>query len=109
MIAQGHRRERHAHGICLSSRTEPASSEIADQLLEGALDVRLINIRVADTMRRAQSRDDPAQVYPHTKCADPVATIGSRAARADSTGREGHARLVGGLPLTMTRALGLLA
>jgi hypothetical protein len=88
-------------------------AEVADQLLDGTPDVRLINIRVADTMRRAQSGDHPADVHSHTKCAETVAPIGSRAARAESTGRKGRAlalaRLVGGLPLTIKRSLGVLA
>src|SRR5262245_34056096 len=64
MIAQRHRRERHAHAFSLSSRTEPPVAEVADQLLDGTPDIRLI-IRVADTMRRAQSGDHPAHVDSH--------------------------------------------
>jgi hypothetical protein len=83
-------------------------------LLDGAPNVRLIiNIRVVDTMRRAESGDHPAHVHSHAKCADPVAPIGPRSSRADSTGGKRRAltfgSLVTSLPLTMTRALGLLS
>jgi hypothetical protein len=71
-------------------------AEVSDQLLDRALEARLIKIRVADTMRRAQSGNDPRHVNSHTEGADPVAPIGSRAAGAEGGG---------GLSLLMTCAI----
>jgi hypothetical protein len=110
-IPQRRRRERHAHAISLSSWTQPALAKVADQLFDGTPDVLLINICVADTMRRAQRGDHPAHVHSHMRCADPVAPIGARSARAESTGRQGQTLALPriGLTPTMTRAFGILA
>jgi hypothetical protein len=74
-----------------------------------ALDLFLADIEISQATSRDQGANQPAPVRLYVKRRKAKAPISSRAAGADSTGREGHARVVGGLPLTMTRALGLLA
>jgi hypothetical protein len=76
----------------------------------------MLNLFSAGVIRQAppclaQSSDDPALVADDMEYRQPGPLQGARAARAESTGRKGRALgLAGlGLPLTMTRALGILA